>query len=145
MNLGIYEIVKDGLAEMNIDLNEIEDLESDAGLGNGGLGRLAACFLDSLAALELPGSGNCIRYQYGLFKQKIVNGRQVEVPDMWLRYGNPWEIRKAKHAVDVKFFGRIEMTRKEDGTIRIDDTMCTGCGLCETLCKFGAIEKAGDK
>ena len=119
MNLGIYEIVKDGLAEMNIDLNEIEDLESDAGLGNGGLGRLAACFLDSLAALELPGSGNCIRYQYGLFKQKIVNGRQVEVPDMWLRYGNPWEIRKAKHAVDVKFFGRIEMTRKEDGHMQV--------------------------
>ena len=119
MNLGIYEIVKDGLADMNIDLNEIEDLESDAGLGNGGLGRLAACFLDSLAALELPGSGNCIRYQYGLFKQKIVNGRQVEVPDMWLRYGNPWEIRKAKHAVDVKFFGRIEMTRKEDGNMQV--------------------------
>ena len=119
MNLGIYEIVKDGLADMNIDLNEIEDLESDAGLGNGGLGRLAACFLDSLAALELPGSGNCIRYQYGLFKQKIVNGRQVEVPDMWLRYGNPWEIRKAKHAVDVKFFGRIEMTRKEDGHMQV--------------------------
>lgn len=119
MNLGIYEIVKDGLADMNIDLNEIEELESDAGLGNGGLGRLAACFLDSLAALELPGSGNCIRYQYGLFKQKIVNGRQVEVPDMWLRYGNPWEIRKAKHAVDVKFFGRIEMTRKEDGNMQV--------------------------
>ena len=119
MNLGIYDIVKDGLADMNIDLNEIEDLESDAGLGNGGLGRLAACFLDSLAALELPGSGNCIRYQYGLFKQKIVNGRQVEVPDMWLRYGNPWEIRKAKHAVDVKFFGRIEMTRKEDGHMQV--------------------------
>ena len=119
MNLGIYDTVKDGLAEMNIDLNEIEDLESDAGLGNGGLGRLAACFLDSLAALELPGSGNCIRYQYGLFKQKIENGRQVEVPDMWLRYGNPWEIRKAKHAVDVKFFGRIEMSRKEDGNMQV--------------------------
>ena len=119
MNLGIYEMVKDGLADMNIDLNEIEDLESDAGLGNGGLGRLAACFLDSLAALELPGSGNCIRYQYGLFKQKIENGRQVEVPDMWLRYGNPWEIRKAKHAVDVKFFGRIEMSRKEDGNMQV--------------------------
>ena len=119
MNLGIYEVVKDGLAEMNIDLNEIEELESDAGLGNGGLGRLAACFLDSLAALELPGSGNCIRYQYGLFKQKIVNGRQVEVPDMWLRYGNPWEIRKAKHAVDVKFFGRIEMSMKPDGHMQV--------------------------
>ena len=80
MNLGIYDIVKEGLEDLGIDLNELEDLESDAGLGNGGLGRLAACFLDSLASLNLAGNGNCIRYEYGLFKQKIVNNEQVEVP-----------------------------------------------------------------
>ena len=74
MNLGIYELVRDGLQDLDIDINELEDLESDAGLGNGGLGRLAACFLDSLASLQLPGNGNCIRYQYGLFRQKIENG-----------------------------------------------------------------------
>ncbi|MDD6467269.1 MAG: glycogen/starch/alpha-glucan phosphorylase [Erysipelotrichaceae bacterium] len=119
MNLGIYDIVKEGLQDMNIDLNELEEMESDAGLGNGGLGRLAACFLDSLSSLGLPGGGNCIRYQYGLFKQKIVNGRQVEVPDLWLKYGNPWEIRKPKHAVDVKFWGRIEMSRRADGHMQV--------------------------
>ena len=117
MNLSIYDIVKDGLNDMNIDINELEELESDAGLGNGGLGRLAACFLDSLASLSLPGHGNCIRYEYGLFKQKIVDGKQVEVPDMWLRYGNPWEVRKPKHAVDVKFWGKVEMSKNEDGTM----------------------------
>ena len=80
MNLGIYDIVKDGLADLGIDINAIEEMEADAGLGNGGLGRLAACFLDSLASLNLAGHGNCIRYQYGLFKQKIENNEQVEVP-----------------------------------------------------------------
>lgn len=115
MNLGIYGIVRDGLKELNIDLNELEDLETDAGLGNGGLGRLAACFMDSLASLSLPGHGNCIRYEYGLFKQKIVNGAQVEVPDQWLRLGNVWEVRKPKHAVDIKFWGRIEMKKDKNG------------------------------
>lgn len=115
MNLGIYDVVKDGLADLNIDLNELEDMESDAGLGNGGLGRLAACFMDSLASMSLPGHGNCIRYEYGLFKQKIVDGYQVETPDQWLRLGNVWEVRKPKHAVEVKFWGRIEM-QKGSGT-----------------------------
>lgn len=107
MNLGIYEIVKDGLADLNINIHELEELESDPGLGNGGLGRLAACFMDSLASLSLPGHGNTIRYEYGLFKQKIVDGYQVEVPDQWLKIGNMWEIRKPKHAVDVRFWGRV--------------------------------------
>ncbi len=115
MNLGVYDVVKEGLAELGIDLNELEDLESDAGLGNGGLGRLAACFLDSLASLNLPGNGNCIRYEYGLFKQKIVNNEQVEVPDQWLSLGNVWEVRKPKHAVDVKFGGHVDMWMGEDG------------------------------
>lgn len=117
MNLGIYETVRDGLKELNIDLNSLEDLESDAGLGNGGLGRLAACFMDSLASLSLPGHGNCIRYEYGLFRQKIVDGAQVEVPDQWLRLGNVWEVRKPKHAVDIKYWGRIEMKKDDKGEI----------------------------
>ena len=115
MNLGIYDIVKEGLDELGIDINELEEMESDAGLGNGGLGRLAACFLDSLASLNLAGHGNCIRYEYGLFKQKIEHNEQVEVPDKWLSLGNVWEVRKPKHSVDVKFGGRVEMWMGEDG------------------------------
>lgn len=120
MNLGIYDIVKDGLSELSIDINELELLESDAGLGNGGLGRLAACFMDSLASLSLPGHGITLRYEYGLFQQKIINGYQVEVPDQWLRLGNVWEIRKPKHAIDVKFWGRIEMRKDEKGEVVFD-------------------------
>ncbi|MCI8540599.1 MAG: glycogen/starch/alpha-glucan phosphorylase [Erysipelotrichaceae bacterium] len=115
MNLGIYDIVKEGLAELDVDINELEDMESDAGLGNGGLGRLAACFLDSLASLNLAGHGNCIRYQYGLFAQKIVDNEQVELPDNWMKLGNVWEVRKPKHAVNVKFGGHVDMWMGEDG------------------------------
>lgn len=115
MNLGIYDIAKEGLVELGLDINELEELESDAGLGNGGLGRLAACFLDSLASLNLAGHGNCIRYEYGLFKQKIENNEQVEVPDQWLSLGNVWEVRKPKHAVNVKFGGHVDMWMGEDG------------------------------
>ena len=117
MNLGIYNVVSDGLAELGIDLNELENLESDAGLGNGGLGRLAACFLDSLASLSLPGHGICLRYEYGLFRQKIIDGYQVEVPDQWMKLGNVWEVRKPKHAIDVKFWGRIEMRKDDAGRL----------------------------
>lgn len=115
MNLGIYDIVRKGLSDLDIDINELEDMESDAGLGNGGLGRLAACFLDSLASLNLPGHGNCIRYQYGLFKQDIVNNEQVELPDNWMKLGNVWEVRKPKHAVNIKFGGTVDMWMGEDG------------------------------
>ena len=117
MNLGIYEIAKEGLADYGINIHDLEELESDAGLGNGGLGRLAACFMDSLASLSYPAFGHTIRYEYGLFKQKIENGYQVEVPDQWLKLGNMWEVRKPKHAVDVKFWGRVvwnETTGKWD-------------------------------
>lgn len=117
MNLGIYEVVRDGLDDLGIDINELEELESDAGLGNGGLGRLAACFLDSLATLSLPGHGNCIRYDYGFFKQEIIDGQQVEKPDQWLRLGNVWEVRKPKHAVIVKFWGRINIGKDENGAM----------------------------
>lgn len=108
MNLGLYDIVKEGLEECGLSINEMEEMESDAGLGNGGLGRLAACFMDSLASLDLAGNGNCIRYRYGLFKQKIENYRQVELPDCWLKNGNVWEVWKPQHAVQVKFGGKID-------------------------------------
>lgn len=124
MNLGIYNLVKEGLSDMSIDINKIEEMESDAGLGNGGLGRLAACFLDSLASLNYPGHGNCIRYEYGLFKQLIQNGYQVEVPDQWLALGNIWEVRKPKHGVEVKFWGRIEMSKDTNGKIICNHVDC---------------------
>ena len=117
-NLGIYQVAKEGLAKLGIDIHELENQESDAGLGNGGLGRLAACFLDSIASLGYPGHGNCIRYEYGFFKQKIVDGKQVEVPDQWLQNTNVWEIKKPKHAVEVKFYGNAETYQDTDGCIR---------------------------
>lgn len=116
-NLGIYETVKSGLNEMGINIHELEELESDAGLGNGGLGRLAACFLDSIASLGYPGHGHCIRYEYGFFKQKIVRGHQEEVPDQWLSRGNVWEVKKPKHAVEVKFNGSAESYLDQNGRI----------------------------
>lgn len=115
MNLGIYNVAKEGLAELGIDIHELEEQESDAGLGNGGLGRLAACFLDSIASLGYPGHGNCIRYEYGFFRQKIVDNKQIEVPDQWLVNGNVWEVRKPKHSVEVKFYGSAETYAKPNG------------------------------
>ncbi len=107
MNLGIYDFVGEALGELGIDLNELEELESDPGLGNGGLGRLAACFLDSLASLGYAGHGNTIRYQYGLFKQKIIDGYQVEIPDQWMHITNQWEVRKVKYQTEVSFWGNV--------------------------------------
>lgn len=107
-NLNIYSIVEDGLKELNISLDSLMELEKDAGLGNGGLGRLAACFMDSLPTDGYVGHGNSIRYQFGFFKQLIKDGKQVEVPDQWLTLGNVWEIRKPKHAVDVCYYGHVE-------------------------------------
>ncbi len=118
MSLGIYDVVKEGLSDLDIDINDIEDIETDAGLGNGGLGRLAACFLDSLATLTYPGSGNTIRYKNGLFKQLIENCEQVEVPDQWLRIENPWEVRKADKTVDVRFYGYVDITRDANGELQ---------------------------
>lgn len=118
-NLGIYKVAKDGLAEMGIDINELEDMEPDAGLGNGGLGRLAACYLDSAASLGYPVHGNTIRYEYGFFRQKFVDGKQVELPDQWLSNGFVFEVRKPKHAVEVKFYGSAETYLKPDGNYAI--------------------------
>ena len=109
INLLCYDDVRETLEELGLDLNFIEDQEPDAALGNGGLGRLAACFLDSLATLGYPAYGCGIRYRYGMFKQKIENGYQVEVPDNWLKYGNPFEIKRDEYAVEVKFGGYVDV------------------------------------
>ena len=114
-NLGIYDVAKEGLAELGIDINKIEDQEADAGLGNGGLGRLAACFLDSISSLGYPVQGNCIRYEYGFFKQLIRNGKQFEVPDQWLADNYVFEVRKSKHSVEVEFGGFTETYIKDNG------------------------------
>ena len=109
INLLCYDDVRETLEELGLDLNLIEDQEPDAALGNGGLGRLAACFLDSLATLGYLAYGCGIRYRYGMFKQKIENGYQVEVPDNWLKYGNPFEIKRDEYAVEVKFGGYVDV------------------------------------
>jgi len=114
INLTIREIVEEGLKDLNISLQELEILEEDQGLGNGGLGRLAACFLDSMSSLNIPGHGCGIRYKYGFFEQKIVNGKQVEVSDNWLRNKNVWEIQKRDRAEIVKFGGEIRAEKVND-------------------------------
>ena len=114
INMTSYKEVKEALDEMGIDLNAIEDEEPDAALGNGGLGRLAACFLDSLATLNYPAYGCGIRYHYGMFKQKIENGYQVETPDNWLKEGNPFEIRRDEYAKEVRFGGTIRCERNPE-------------------------------
>ena len=118
-NMGIYEVAKDGLKDLGINIHELEEQESDAGLGNGGLGRLAACFLDSIASLGYLGHGNCIRYQYGFFRQRIIDGKQKEFPDQWLTNGNVWEIRRPKYEAEIKFYGTPETYLKPDGTYAI--------------------------
>ena len=109
INLCEYDEVKEALEEIGLDLNVIEDQEPDAALGNGGLGRLAACFLDSLATLGYDSYGCGIRYRYGMFKQKIENGYQIEVPDNWLKNGNPFELRRPEYAKEVKFGGHVHV------------------------------------
>ncbi|RHP35140.1 glycogen/starch/alpha-glucan phosphorylase [Lachnotalea sp. AF33-28] len=115
INLCAWDEVKAALAELNVDLNLLEDQERDYALGNGGLGRLAACFLDSLATLGYPAYGCGIRYKYGMFKQQIENGYQIEVPDDWLKNGNPFEVRRDEYAQEVKFGGYVRVERGSDG------------------------------
>lgn len=120
-NLGIYTPCKEALEELGIDIEVLENLEQDAGLGNGGLGRLAACFLDSMASRRLPVHGCGIRYKYGLFEQKIVDGYQVELPDNWLKDGYAWEIRKADKAVTVRFGGEVRTEIREGRTVYVHE------------------------
>ena len=117
LNIGILKECKEALSELGFDIDDLEKLEPEPGLGNGGLGRLAACFLDSMASLAIPGHGCGIRYRYGLFEQRFIDGHQMEVPENWLKEGNVWEIRKPDKAVIVKFRGKIDWI-KEDGELK---------------------------
>ena len=117
LNLGITEVAQQALARLGQDLSSIVEQEEEPGLGNGGLGRLAACYMDSLATLDVPAIGYGIRYEFGIFDQTIRDGWQVEVTDKWLRFGNPWEIVRAEIAFDVKLGGRTEAYRDEAGSL----------------------------
>lgn len=118
INMGLNKEMKEVFDELGVDFNTVENAEPDPGLGNGGLGRLAACFLDSLSTLEYPAYGCGIRYHYGIFEQRLENGYQVEVPDNWLRDGDPWGIRRNEYAVEVKFGGHVRAVPKENGGYR---------------------------
>ena len=115
LNLGILDQTRAALSELGVDLDQVLSAEADAGLGNGGLGRLAACFLDSMATLGLPATGYGIRYEFGIFRQMIVNGSQVESPDNWLRYGSPWEIPRPECIYPIQFYGRVCSSPSQQG------------------------------
>jgi starch phosphorylase len=119
VNLGMYDDVRAAIGELGLDFDELLLLETEPGLGNGGLGRLAACFIDSMAALEVPCVGYGIRYEFGIFHQDIVDGWQQERTDNWLRFGNPWEIQRPEWAVDVKLRGHTEQFRDELERLRV--------------------------
>lgn len=118
LNMGIYDDLAQAFNDIGISFDEIKEIEPDAALGNGGLGRLAACFLDSMATLGIPGYGYGIRYEYGMFNQHIIHGHQIEHPDNWLRYGNPWEFPRAEVLYPVKFNGRVIEYNDEKGILR---------------------------
>jgi starch phosphorylase len=120
INLGFYDEMAGVMQEMGYDLEEIREEEDDAALGNGGLGRLAACFLDSLATLGVPAYGYGIRYEYGLFYQHILDGFQVEHPDNWLRYGTPWEYERPQNLYPVRYYGRVQRYRNNKGELRTE-------------------------
>jgi starch phosphorylase len=119
INLGINDAVSQAMYNLGLNLEELMDTEPDAGLGNGGLGRLAACFIDSCATLQLPVTGYGLRYEYGMFSQDIINGEQVEKPDHWLRNGNVWEIERLEYKQRIKFGGRTETHTDEQGNTRV--------------------------
>ncbi|CAO98291.1 glycogen phosphorylase [Erwinia tasmaniensis] len=123
--MGMYNDTQAALEEMGFDLEDLIEEESDPGLGNGGLGRLAACFLDSLATLGLPGRGYGIRYEYGMFKQNIVEGRQAESPDYWLEYGNPWEFQRFNTRYKVRFGGRIQHEGSRARWVETEEVLAT--------------------
>ena len=140
INLTAYKEVREALDEMGINLNVIEDEEPDAALGNGGLGRLAACFLDSLATLGYAAYGCGIRYHYGMFKQKIENGYQIETPDNWLKEGNPFEIRREEYAKEVRF-GEISVWKKiqrQEGICLFRRTLSLSLRF-HTICRLSDI------
>ncbi|MBN1164252.1 MAG: glycogen/starch/alpha-glucan phosphorylase [Candidatus Krumholzibacteriota bacterium] len=120
INIEMYDEARKAMSELGLDLEELVDQEPDAGLGNGGLGRLAACFLDSMAALEIPGYGYGIRYEFGIFKQTIKNLGQYELPDAWLKFGNPWEIERPEYSFPVKYYGRTADSTWPDGKFKTE-------------------------
>lgn len=120
VNLGLLENCRKAVHDLGFDLDLLIEMEADAGLGNGGLGRLAACFLDSMATLGIPGYGYGIRYDYGIFTQKIQEGRQLETPDNWLRYGNPWEICRSEYLYPIQFYGRVVQYTDGRGKLRCE-------------------------
>lgn len=122
INLGLQSAAPEALEELGLSYAALEEMEPDAGLGNGGLGRLAACYLDSMATLGLAGYGYGIRYEHGIFRQKVVDGRQVEMPDNWLRDENPWEIARPDRTYPVKFYGHIETRKDDDGRVHFNWT-----------------------
>ncbi|NNK13122.1 MAG: glycogen phosphorylase, partial [Desulfofustis sp.] len=134
INLGLYEEVKQAVEELGFSMEEIREQEEDAALGNGGLGRLAACFMDSIATLKIPAYGYGIRYEYGLFNQELINGYQVERPDNWLRYGTPWEFERRLPVFNVQFYGKVSTYQDDKGRYRskwIDtqDVMAMPCDI----------------
>jgi len=120
VNLGLLENFRSALHDLGYTLEQIVAVETDAGLGNGGLGRLAACFLDSMATLGIPGYGYGIRYDYGIFLQKIEQGSQVEIPDNWLRYGNPWELCRSEYLYSIHFYGKVSHRKDEKGKLHFE-------------------------
>src|SRR6185503_19225020 len=115
-NLQLLEVVDEALAPLGVNLATLAEDEPEAGLGNGGLGRLAACFLDSMATHGYPGMGYGIRYEFGIFRQDIIGGHQVERADEWLKFGNPWEIVRPEKTVPVRFYGTVERGSGRNGT-----------------------------
>jgi len=134
INLGIYNEVKTAVEELGFELDDLAEEEEDAALGNGGLGRLAACFMDSIATLKIPAYGYGIRYEYGLFYQQLIDGYQVESPDNWLRYGTPWEFNRKVPVFSVHFYGRLSSYQDEQGRYRVRwvdtaDVMAIPCDI----------------
>ncbi|AGF79821.1 glycogen/starch/alpha-glucan phosphorylase [Desulfocapsa sulfexigens DSM 10523] len=134
INLGIYNEVKIAVEELGFDLNDLAEEEEDAALGNGGLGRLAACFMDSIATLKIPAYGYGIRYEYGLFYQQLIDGYQIESPDNWLRHGTPWEFDRKLPVFSVQFYGRLSSYQDENGSFRVrwvdtEDVMAIPCDI----------------
>ena len=140
INLGIYDAARTAAKELKLDMVAILAQEEEPGLGNGGLGRLAACYMDSLATLQIPAIGYGIRYEYGIFDQEIRDGWQVEVSDLWLRNGNPWELPRPKLRFPVRFGGRTEKYRDADGRLRVNwipDIAINGIAYDTPILGFG--------
>ena len=139
-NAGVFDQVTEALQELGLEIDDLAAEENDMGLGNGGLGRLAACFLDSLATLDLPAVGYGIHYEYGLFKQKFEDGHQVERPDNWEKFGNPWEIIRPEYMQTVRLYGRVENSVNEKGDFKpewVDTRSVNGIPYDIPICGYG--------